>query len=84
MPDNLIPIPSRQLARAGLDRLPAVIVRAGEKAAWRFIEFFTANIRNKNTLPFHRAGLPARAGERRHSANLCPPVMRVRFSGGLA
>ena len=23
--------------------------RAGEKAAWRFIEFFTANIRNKNT-----------------------------------
>jgi integrase/recombinase XerD len=25
------------------------IAGAGEKAAWRFIEFFTANIRNKNT-----------------------------------
>ena len=25
------------------------IVRAGERASWRFIEFFTANIRNKNT-----------------------------------
>src|SRR6266702_8806677 len=46
---QLIPIPSRQLGRAGLDGLPAAIARAGEKAAWRFIEFFTANIRNKNT-----------------------------------
>ncbi|PWU12002.1 MAG: integrase [Terriglobia bacterium] len=40
---------SRQIARAGLERLPAVITHAGEKAAWRFVEFFTANIRNKNT-----------------------------------
>ncbi len=39
----------RQLARAGFEKLPAVITRAGEKAAWRFIEFFTANIRNRNT-----------------------------------
>src|ERR1700692_3052463 len=46
---HLIPIPSRQLGRAGLDRLPALIARAGEKATWRFIEFFTANIRNRNT-----------------------------------
>jgi hypothetical protein len=49
MTQDLVPIPSRQLGRAGLDRLPAAIARAGEKAAWRFIEFFTANIRNKNT-----------------------------------
>src|SRR5579883_3328521 len=49
MTQNLIPIPSRQLGRAGIERLPATIARAGEKAAWRFIEFFTANIRNKNT-----------------------------------
>lgn len=47
MTANLFPIPSRQLARSGLDRLPAVVARAGEKAAWRFLEFFTANIRNK-------------------------------------
>ncbi|HTR35826.1 MAG TPA: tyrosine-type recombinase/integrase [Bryobacteraceae bacterium] len=44
-----MPIPSRDLARAGLDRLPAAIARAGEAAAWRFIEFFTATIRNRNT-----------------------------------
>ena len=30
-------------------QLPALIERAGEEAAWRFLEFFTVNIRNKNT-----------------------------------
>src|ERR1017187_1308393 len=29
--------------------LPPLIVGAGERAAWRFLEFFTVNIRNKNT-----------------------------------
>src|ERR1035438_4825781 len=29
--------------------VPAVIAASGEKAAWRFVEFFTANIRNPNT-----------------------------------
>ena len=29
--------------------LPALITRAGESASWRFLEFFTVNIRNKNT-----------------------------------
>ena len=29
--------------------LPALIAGAGEKTAWRFLEFFTVNIRNKNT-----------------------------------
>ncbi len=29
--------------------LPALISQAGKKAAWRFVEFFTVNIRNKNT-----------------------------------
>lgn len=49
MSSELVPIPSRDLARAGLDRLPAAIGRAGEAAAWRFIEFFVATIRNRNT-----------------------------------
>jgi site-specific recombinase XerD len=49
MTQDLIPIPARQLSRAGLEYLPAPIARAGQQAAWRFIEFFTANIRNKNT-----------------------------------
>jgi hypothetical protein len=39
----------RDLARAGLENLPAIIGRAGERATWRFIEFFTASIRNRNT-----------------------------------
>lgn len=39
----------RQLTRAGFEQLPSIIVGAGDSAAWRFIEFFTANIRNKNT-----------------------------------
>jgi len=29
--------------------VPALIAGAGERAAWRFVEFFTVNIRNKNT-----------------------------------
>ena len=29
--------------------VPALIRSAGDHAAWRFLEFFTANIRNKNT-----------------------------------
>ena len=29
--------------------LPALIAGAGERAAWRFLEFFTVNIHNKNT-----------------------------------
>lgn len=49
MSQELVPIPSAKLIRAGFETLPAAIDRAGEKAAWRFIEFFTANIRNKNT-----------------------------------
>ena len=33
----------------GAPALPAVIAAAGEPASMRFIEFFTANIRNPNT-----------------------------------
>ena len=46
---QLVPVSKRQITRAGLDGLPNLIVDAGEDAAKRFIEFFTANIRNKNT-----------------------------------
>jgi site-specific recombinase XerD len=49
MTEEITPISSRQISRAGFDQLPAAIANAGERAAWRFIEFFTANIRNKNT-----------------------------------
>ena len=33
----------------GGDLIPALIVDAGDQAAWRYIDFFTANIRNPNT-----------------------------------
>jgi integrase/recombinase XerD len=49
MSAELVPVPRRDLARAGLETLPAAIGRAGESAAWRFVEFFTATIRNRNT-----------------------------------
>src|SRR6202163_4852935 len=49
MSSEMVPIPRRDLARAGLENLPAAISRAGEAAAWRFVEFFAATIRNRNT-----------------------------------
>jgi hypothetical protein len=47
--NKIAQINPRQVARAGFETLPVAIIRAGERASWRFIEFFTANIRNKNT-----------------------------------
>src|SRR5687768_4224170 len=40
---------STSLSAAGLGRLPAIIARAGAGPALRFIEFFVATIRNRNT-----------------------------------
>ena len=37
------------LVRAGLETLPAAIAAAGARTKERFIDFFTANIRNRNT-----------------------------------
>jgi site-specific recombinase XerD len=52
-------IPPPQLARIGFEGLPATITSAGERASKRFIEFFTANIRNKNTrMAYARAVAP--------------------------
>jgi integrase/recombinase XerD len=52
-------IPPPQLVRIGFGGLPATITAAGESASRRFIEFFTANIRNKNTrMAYARAVAP--------------------------
>ena len=52
-PRNQLPaiLEPGQLATAtdGSHLVPALIADAGEPAAWRYIEFFTANIRNPNT-----------------------------------
>jgi integrase/recombinase XerD len=45
--DQIIPPPA--LVRAGLEMLPAAIAAQGERAGRRFVEFFTATIRNRNT-----------------------------------
>ncbi|MBV8771137.1 MAG: integrase, partial [Deltaproteobacteria bacterium] len=42
-------IPPPALVRAGLEALPVIIRAQGERAGRRFIEFFTATIRNRNT-----------------------------------
>jgi site-specific recombinase XerD len=45
--DQIKPTPA--LMRAGMDALPAAILAHGERTSRRFIEFFTASIRNRNT-----------------------------------
>jgi site-specific recombinase XerD len=35
--------------RRGADRTPALVAALGERASYRFFEFFTANIRNPHT-----------------------------------
>jgi len=44
------PLSKSGLVEAGTAHLlPALIAHAGEQAAWRYVDFFTANIRNPNT-----------------------------------
>ena len=43
-------VPARALAPSpAIGLLPALIADAGDQASWRYIDFFTANIRNPNT-----------------------------------
>ena len=42
-------VPPRALVRAGLETLPTIIRAQGECVSRRFIKFFTATIRNRNT-----------------------------------
>src|SRR5713226_324912 len=46
--DDVVAAPPA-LIRVGLETLPAAIAAAGARTSERFIEFFTANIRNRNT-----------------------------------
>lgn len=40
---------NRLVARIGAQQAPALITAAGERAAYRLLEFFTAQIRNPHT-----------------------------------
>lgn len=56
MSRELIPKPDHEVAGGVQSGVPAVVSVAGKKAALRFIEFFTAEIRNPNTRrAYHRA-----------------------------
>jgi site-specific recombinase XerD len=58
MDRGLIQKTSANLAAGGSTGVPAVVLAAGKKAGLRFLEFFTANIRNPNTRrAYHRACL---------------------------
>lgn len=49
MTTGIVVAHSGPLAEFSRDRLPAIIASAGENASRRFIEYFTATIRNRNT-----------------------------------
>lgn len=51
--------PARTLATAGGFVVPLIVADAGDQAAKRFVEFFTATIRNKHT----RKADPRAAGD---------------------
>jgi hypothetical protein len=42
-------IAAQEIACRSFPGLPALIAGAGDRAAMRFLEYFTVNIRNKNT-----------------------------------
>jgi site-specific recombinase XerD len=46
---DLIPLSPHALATTGTLPVPALILDAGEQAAWQFVDFFTAGIPNDNT-----------------------------------
>ena len=58
-PRKLVKYEPRKLSKTGRPMVPALIADAGERAGQRFLEFFTAEIRNRNTrLAYGRAVLP--------------------------
>ena len=59
MSSQLSPYKPLKITKAGRPTVPAVIDDAGEKARRRYLEFFTAEIRNRNTrMAYARAVLP--------------------------
>src|SRR5271167_3723325 len=45
----IIPLGAVAVAADPIALVPALIAAAGDAAGWRYVEFFTANIRNPNT-----------------------------------
>ncbi len=49
MAGEIVTRKQQELGSLGFAGLPGIISVAGERASFRFVEFFTANIRNRNT-----------------------------------
>ena len=49
MSSEIVSRKRQKLSHLGFGSLPPIISAAGERASFRFVEFFTANIRNPNT-----------------------------------
>ena len=57
---------------SSIPTLPALVERAGERAAWRFLEFFTVNIRNNTRAAYGQDDFPLQK----------PWWLRLREKGG--
>lgn len=49
MTGDLVPVTAPQPLPQVAAAVPALFAAAGDKGAWRFVEFFTAEVRNPNT-----------------------------------
>ena len=47
--NKLVPVSPKKITEACTLPVPSIIARSGQRVGRRFIEFFTANIRNPNT-----------------------------------
>ncbi len=56
MSGELVAKRDQELTVGAPSAVPTVVMAAGKKAGLRFIEFFTANIRNPNTRPAYHRG----------------------------
>jgi integrase/recombinase XerD len=81
--DTSLILPTDQHSLATLDSgIPALFVHAGDRAAYRFIEFFTANIHNHNTRrAYYRAVIRFSSWCTRHGVELTQvnPVLVARY-----
>lgn len=55
--NSFSPLAKRGIFEVGSAQLPNLILRAGDHAARRFVEFFTATIRNRNTRAAYAQGV---------------------------
>ena len=56
MGKELVKLAKNLPAEMGSAAIPAIVLAAGEKGAYRFLEFFAADIRNRNTrMAYYRA-----------------------------